>query len=55
MTKGEQCGQKVMVKSGPFAYLTPCAGRLSDYGQGPDYMLYCPECGAVWSMDGKEE
>lgn len=32
-----------------------CLSDLVVEGEGPDEVATCPKCGAVWTMDGKED
>lgn len=39
---------------GPFKMVKPCDTYLRSRGEGADEVLYCPECGCEWTLDGKE-
>jgi len=50
----QKCPLKRRVKLGICEIDQPCNGTLVEYGSGPDLVLRCVECGAQWTMDGKE-
>lgn len=49
-----RCPLKRLQGDGPFKMLKPCNAYLRSRGDGPDEILYCPECGAEWTLDGKD-
>ena len=50
------CQLKPRVKVGCCEMHVPCTGTLRPVGlDGPDVVMRCDKCKAVWTMDGKEE
>lgn len=51
----ETCPLKPRVKVGCCEMHVPCDGTLRPIGlDGPDVVMRCDKCKAVWTMDGKE-
>lgn len=54
MNELTRCPLKRPQGDGPFKMVKPCDTYLRSRGEGPDEVLYCPECGCEWTLDGKE-